>query len=84
MMRITRRLLAGAIIRLQDNMPRLKGTVQMDVSLFAHEWPDATVPKSLTQRQMWVIGVIEEGTGSLTTIDNHDLRFNSLLKEDRC
>ena len=69
MMKITRRLLAGVIIRLQDNMPRLKGAVQMDESLFAHEWFDATIPKSLTQRQMWVFGVIEEGTGSLTTTD---------------
>ncbi len=32
---------------------------------FSHEWFDPGQPKSLTQRQLWVFGVIEEGTGSL-------------------
>jgi hypothetical protein len=37
----------------------------MDESLFNHEEFDCLAPKSLTQRQVWVYGVIEEETGFL-------------------
>ncbi len=57
--------MATVVIKIQDNLPKLKNFVQMDESLFTHSEFDPLHPLTLTQRKIWIYGIIEEGTGNL-------------------
>jgi len=60
-----RKRLAKVVIKIQDNLPKLKNFVQMDASLFNHSEFDPLHPLTLTQRKIWIYGITEREQGTL-------------------
>ena len=64
-MKVVMKIMAKIVIKIMDEKPKLRNVIQMDESLFSHYEFDPTYPTTLTERQIWVFGAIEEISGHL-------------------